>query len=37
MKTRKFMTHNDLVAEVTRHLSGRFLPAPSVSTNIVNI
>ncbi|KAL3815950.1 hypothetical protein ACHAXA_003571 [Cyclostephanos tholiformis] len=28
MKARKSMNHNDLVAEVTRQLSGRFVPSP---------
>ena len=28
MKDRKHMTHNDLVNEVTRQLTGRFLPNP---------
>ncbi|KAH9965559.1 cullin 3, isoform CRA_b, partial [Lactifluus volemus] len=28
MKSRKHMTHNDLVNEATRQLSSRFLPNP---------
>ncbi|KAF7312292.1 CULLIN-2 domain-containing protein [Mycena indigotica] len=30
MKSRKHMTHNDLVTEVTRQLAGRFLPNPLI-------
>ena len=29
MKNRKHMTHNDLMNEVTRQLSSRFLPVPT--------
>ena len=28
MKDRKHMTHNDLINEVTRQLTSRFLPSP---------
>lgn len=30
MKTRKQMQHNQLIAEVTRQMSGRFTPAPQL-------
>ena len=30
MKSRKHMTHNDLVGEVTRLLASRFLPNPLI-------
>lgn len=32
MKARKTMTHNDLIAEVTKQLSARFTPTPQVKT-----
>lgn len=30
MKTRKQMQHNQLIAEVTRQMSGRFTPPPQL-------
>ena len=30
MKARKVLDHNNIIAEVTRQLSARFLPNPSV-------
>lgn len=30
MKTRKQMQHNQLIAEVTRQMTGRFTPAPQL-------
>ena len=33
MKSRKRLTHHELLAEVTRHLANRFIPAPVVSSN----
>ena len=31
MKARKRLSHNDLVAEISRQLSYRFIPSPQVS------
>jgi Cullin protein neddylation domain len=37
MKARKRLSHNDLVAEITRQLSHRFVPAPQVGTLSISI
>jgi Cullin protein neddylation domain len=34
MKARKRLSHNDLVAEITRQLSNRFVPSPQVTISL---